>query len=107
MEFDSLVNCDVEGRKQSVSGNNDCDGLLMVDEAEHRKHDRRQADLTLRKSEERYRAFVEHSSEAVWCMDIDPPCLIRMSVVEQIGHFYEHGYLAECNDVMAQMFGFS
>jgi PAS domain S-box-containing protein len=69
--------------------------------------DRRNADLTLRKSEERYRAFVEHSSEAVWCVNIEPPCPLSLSTDDQIKHIYEHGYLAECNDVMAQMFGFS
>ena len=65
------------------------------------------ADEALQQSEERYRAFVEHSSEAVWCVDIDPPCSTSLSVDAQIDHFYKHGYLAECNDVMAQMFGFS
>ncbi len=64
------------------------------------------ADEALLKSEERYRAFVENSSEAVWCVDLDPPCPTRCTVAEQIDHFYDYGYLAECNDAMAQMFGF-
>src|ERR1700730_15177036 len=107
MEFDVLVDHDLERGKQSFAGNMDRSVLLMVDDSEHRKADRRKADLALQKSEERYRAFVEHSSEAVWCVDIEPPCSIKLSVDAQIDHFYEHGYLAECNDVMAQMFGFS
>ena len=107
MEFDLLVNHNLERGKQSVAGKVDRSVLLMVDDSEHRKADRRKADLALQKSEERYRAFVEHSSEAVWCVDIEPPCSINLSVDDQIDHFYEHVYLTECNDVMAQMFGVS
>ena len=107
MEFDSLVKQDLDRGKQSVAGYMDGGVLLMVDDSDHRKADRRKADLALQKSEERYRAFVEHSSEAVWCLDIEPPCSINLSVDAQLDHFYEHGYLTECNDVMAQMFGVS
>ncbi len=74
MEFDSLINHDLEGGKQSFAGNMDRSVLSMVEGAEQRKADRRKADQALQKSEERYRAFVEHSSEAVWCLNIDPPC---------------------------------
>jgi len=107
MEFDSLVNQDLRRMKRSVAGNMDGSVLLMVNDSEQRKADRRKADLALQKSEERYRAFVEHSSEAVWCLDVEPPCSITLSVDAQIDHFYEHGYLTECNDVMARMFGVS
>lgn len=72
MEFDSLVNHDVEGGKQSFAGNTDRSVRLTMNDAEQRKADCRKADQALQKSEERYRAFVEHRSEAVWCVDIDP-----------------------------------
>jgi PAS domain S-box-containing protein len=90
-----------------LAAKNDSRALLMVDKKEHRRANRRRADQTLKKSEERYRAFVEHSSETVWCLDIDPPCSINLSVIEQIEHFYAHGYLAECNDVMARKYGYA
>jgi len=64
-------------------------------------------DEALQKSEERHRAFIEHSSEAIWCVDIDPPCLTSFSIDDQIKHFYQHGLLSECNDIMARMYGFS
>jgi PAS domain S-box-containing protein len=80
---------------------------MMINETEQRKVIRRHGDEELRKSEERYRAFVEHSSEAVWCVDIDPPCPLTLSVAAQVEHLYQHISLTECNDVMAQMFGFS
>ena len=41
MEFDSLVNQDLQRRKQSVAGNMDGSVLLMVDDSEQRKADRR------------------------------------------------------------------
>lgn len=90
-----------------LAANIDHRAPLMADKTEHRRANRRRADLTLKKSEERYRAFVEHSSEAVWCMDIDPPCSINLSIADQIEHFYAYGYLAECNDVMARMYGYA
>jgi PAS domain S-box-containing protein len=77
----------------------------LEEELRETKHD--DAPDTQQKSEERYRAFVENSSEAVWCVDISPPCPINIPVAAQIEHFYEHGFLAECNDVMAQMYGFA
>ena len=61
MEFDSIVNHNLERGNQSVAGNLDSSVRLMVDDSEHRKADRRKADLALQESAERYRAFVEHS----------------------------------------------
>jgi PAS domain S-box-containing protein len=107
MECDSLVSQDLTSSRQTFAGKIDPNLLLMMDNTEHRATHRRKADQEMEKSEERYRAIVEHSSEAVWCMEIDPPCSISLSDADQIGHFYEHGYLTECNDVMAQMYGFA
>lgn len=67
----------------------------------------RKSDEALQKSEERHRAFIEHSSEAIWCVDIDPPCPTAYTVAEQTEHFYKYGFLSECNDLMARMYGFS
>lgn len=59
----------------------------------------------LQHSEDRYRAFVQQSSEAIWCFEVTPPIAIECSEAEQIQHFYEHGCLVECNQTMAQMYG--
>ncbi len=56
-------------------------------------------------SEERYRAFIEQTSEGVWRCDVRVPIDVRLSEDEQIDLIYAHSYLAECNDAMARMYG--
>ncbi|HKO54411.1 MAG TPA: ATP-binding protein [Thermoanaerobaculia bacterium] len=61
----------------------------------------------LRESEERYRAFMANTSEAIWRFELEEPVPILLPPDEQIELFYRHGYLAECNDAMAAMYGFA
>lgn len=67
----------------------------------------KQANAALSASEERYRAFIQHSSEAVWRFELDQPAPIAWSEDEQIDHYYRYAYLAECNDAMARMYGYT
>ncbi|MEH2137266.1 PAS domain S-box protein [Nostoc sp.] len=69
--------------------------------------DRKQIELALCKSEERYRAFLEQSSEGIWCIELEVPISPDCPEDEQIQNFYQYVYLAECNNVMAQMYGCS
>ena len=59
----------------------------------------------LRISEERFRAFIEHSAEAIWCFESPEPMPIRLSEERQIKYLMEISYLTECNDAMARMYG--
>jgi PAS domain S-box-containing protein len=68
---------------------------------------RRESAQTLQRSEERYRAFVEQSSEGIWRFEVEHPLPIDCSKEEQLQHFYQYAYLAECNQVAAQMYGTS
>jgi PAS domain S-box-containing protein len=61
----------------------------------------------LRASDERYRAFVSSSSEAIWRFEIEEPIPVNLSEDRQIDLIFEHAYLAECNDAMARMYGFA
>jgi two-component system cell cycle sensor histidine kinase/response regulator CckA len=65
------------------------------------------AQAALRQSEERYRAFIEQTAEGVWRFELEEPIPIDLSSEEQIELFYAHAYLAECNDAVANMYGFA
>ena len=62
---------------------------------------------SLRRSEERYRSFIEQSTEGIWRFELEEPVRTHLPEDEQIERFYRYGYLAECNDAMAKMYGFS
>ncbi len=51
----------------------------------------------LHTSEERYRNFIEHSSEAVWRVELSSPMDPHLPVAEQIAWLQTHAYVAECN----------
>ncbi|HEX7185049.1 MAG TPA: ATP-binding protein [Thermoanaerobaculia bacterium] len=69
--------------------------------------ERLRGEQTVRESEERYRAFVEQSSEGIWRYELASPVPVSLSEDEQIDLFYRDAALAECNQVMARMYGLS
>lgn len=58
-----------------------------------------------RASEERYRAFIYNSTEGIWRLEFTPPIDTALPVSEQVELAYANGRLAECNVVMAHMYG--
>lgn len=60
-----------------------------------------------RREETRYRAFVEQSSEAIWCCEFTPPIDLSRNEDEVINEAYACGRVTECNDAFAHMYGFS
>ena len=77
-------------------------GLAMVEDVTERKR----AGEALRASEERYRSFVVNSSEGIWRFESGRPVDTSLPAEEQLETLYAHGYLAECNDAMARMYGY-
>lgn len=68
--------------------------------------DRRRARMLL-SSEGRYRKFLGLSSEGVWRFEVTSPIPISLPAEEQVELIFERGYLAECNDALARMYGVS
>jgi PAS domain S-box-containing protein len=68
---------------------------------------RDEAERALRESEERYRAFMHNTSEAIWRFELEQPIATDLPIDEQIDLVYRYAYLAECNDAMARMYGFA
>jgi PAS domain S-box-containing protein len=77
-----------------------------MQEEQTRRHPPEEIERALRESEERYRAFIANSSEGIWRFELERPVPTSLPEDEQIDLCYLHGYLAECNDAMARMYGF-
>ncbi len=61
----------------------------------------------IQKNELRYKAFVQNSSEGIWCFGLKQPMDISLSVKTQIKRFFKDAYLLECNNEYAKMYGFT
>ena len=67
--------------------------------------ERKRAEDALRESEQRYRAFISQSTDAMWRIELAMPVPLSAPEEEQIERIYRDGYLAECNDAMARLAG--
>jgi signal transduction histidine kinase/PAS domain-containing protein len=59
----------------------------------------------LQLSEERYRTFVRQSSEGIFRVETTQAVSTSLSEDEQVHGMLVQGYIAECNDAMAHMYG--
>ncbi len=65
------------------------------------------AQRQVRASEERYRTYVEQSPDAIWRAELEQPLDLGLDEEEQFQGMYRYAHLAECNGVMARMYGFA
>ncbi|MGH3145642.1 MAG: PAS domain S-box protein [Rubrobacter sp.] len=68
--------------------------------------EQKRIEAELRQGEQRYRTFIEQSTEGIWRFELEEPLSLDAAYEEQIEHIYRHTYLAECNDAMARMYGY-
>lgn len=68
--------------------------------------EQKKAQLALQSSEQKYRNFIERSMEGIWLLSFGQPISIRLPAEEQVESIYKFGYIAECNDVLARMYGY-
>lgn len=60
--------------------------------------ERRSALERVRESDARYRAFVEHSSEAIFCFELSQPMPVALAAAAQRQWLGLHAYVAEANE---------
>lgn len=59
------------------------------------------------RSQDRYQTLIQQTAEGIWRIELPEPVPVDLPPDKQIDRFYALGELAECNDAMAQMYGFS
>ncbi|MGB2957599.1 MAG: PAS domain S-box protein, partial [Bacteroidota bacterium] len=68
--------------------------------------ERKQKEHRLQVSGERYRAFVEQSSDGIWRFEAEMPIPVDLPEDEQIDRIFDFGYVGEANNTLARMWGF-
>jgi len=56
-------------------------------------------------SEEKYRNYIEQSTEGIWLLAFDEPISVNLPPEEQVRLIQSRGYIADCNDALARMYG--
>lgn len=76
--------------------------LVFRDQTKEREYIRK-----IEEEEKRYRQFVHFSTDGIWRFDLEIPIKIDLPIREQIDLMFKGGFLAECNNTYAQMYGFN
>jgi len=61
----------------------------------------------LASSNKRYQNFIEKSTEGIWHLSFYEPIPIDLAPDEQVELIQKTGYIAECNHVLAKMYGYN
>ncbi len=61
----------------------------------------------LKKREEGYRTFIDQSAVGIWRAEYNPPIPNHLPVQKQVDLLLNTGYISECNEFMAQMYGYN
>lgn len=66
---------------------------------------RSQAVRAMKESEDKYRAFIRHTTEGIYRLEVEPPLDISLPLEAQVDAIYDHAYVAESNDAFARSYG--
>jgi PAS domain S-box-containing protein len=83
----------------TVDGNPHCLLGVAVDITRHKE-----AEREIRSSEHRFRTLIEHTTDAIFCYEYDPPIPVDLPIDKQVRRL-RSGTLVECNDVCAKAYG--
>jgi PAS domain S-box-containing protein len=61
----------------------------------------------LASSNKRYQNFIDNSAEGIWLLAFDDPISLELPHEEQVDLIQRTGYVAECNQALANMYGYS
>lgn len=70
-------------------------------------HALKSAQELLKKREEGYRTFIDQSAVGIWRAEYRQPIPVTLPHNEQVELLLDSGIIAECNDFMARMYGYS
>ncbi|MBK6446588.1 MAG: PAS domain S-box protein [Bacteroidetes bacterium] len=70
-------------------------------------HALKSAQELLKKREEGYRTFIDQSAVGIWRAEYRQPIPVSLPFNEQVELLLDSGIIAECNDFMARMYGYS
>ncbi len=68
--------------------------------------ERKNIENALKQSRDKYQNFIEQSTEGIYYLKYARPIDINLPPEKQVELMYETGYIEECNDAMAKMYGY-
>jgi PAS domain S-box-containing protein len=68
--------------------------------------EQRKSEIALKESKIRYQSFIEQIAEGIWRLEFEQPMAINLPIETQAEYITEKSYIAECNDVLAKMYGY-
>ena len=68
--------------------------------------ERKKTALAIEESEQRYKMFVQQSTEGIWRIELNEAIHIDTPLEKMTDYCYKNAYIAECNDAFAKMYGY-
>ena len=83
------------------------DGTFIINGFTSDVTDRKKAEQALSDTYKKYYSFLNNTTEGIYLQQLEVPVDVSLPVDDQIDAIYRHTYFAECNDVLARMYGLS